>query len=167
MKEVINLSNDTENTYIEKQIETYGDMLFRISFVMLRNYADSEDAVQNTFLKYFSKAPWFRDEEHRKAWLITVCTNDCIDILRKRKSHHEVNLQQTKQFCREISDSGIMEALMKVDEKYRIVLMLYYIDEYKIKDIAQIIGRTPSAVKMRLQKGRKLLKEIYEREFIL
>ena len=53
-----------------------------------------------------------------------------------------------------------------VPEKFRLVLTLYYIEECRIEDIAKIIDRTTSAVKMRLQKGRKLLEEIYRKEYL-
>lgn len=52
-----------------------------------------------------------------------------------------------------------------VPEKFRIVLTLHYIEEYKVNEIAKIIGKSSSAVKMRLQKGRKLLEDIYRKEF--
>ena len=55
---------------------------------------------------------------------------------------------------------------MTLPEKFRLVLMLHYVEEYPVADIAKIIGRTPSAVKMRLQKGRKLLEEAYRKEFL-
>ena len=53
-----------------------------------------------------------------------------------------------------------------VPEKFRIVLTLYYVEEYKVNEIADIIGKTSSAVKMRLKKGRKLLENIYRKEFL-
>lgn len=53
---------------------------------------------------------------------------------------------------------------MKIPEKFRIVMVLYYVQEYKVNEIAEIIGKSPSTVKMRLQKGRVLLKEEYGKE---
>ena len=55
---------------------------------------------------------------------------------------------------------------MALPEKFRLVLVLFYVEEYPIADIAKIIGRTPSAVKMRLQKGRRLLEELYRKEYL-
>ena len=52
-------------------VEKYGDMLYRISLLILKNTADAEDAVQETFIKYFTKAPEFTDADHEKAWTIT------------------------------------------------------------------------------------------------
>lgn len=155
---------------IEKLINTYGDMLFRLCLVMLTNPNDAEDAIQETMLTYLQKAPAFRDEEHQKAWLITVATNKCKDILRFRARHPVVSEENTTEslsiFTNETSDSGILEALMTLPEKFRLVLVLYYVEEYPLKDIARIIGKTTSAVKMRLQKGRKLLLEIYQKEYM-
>ena len=56
--------------------------------------------------------------------------------------------------------------LMQLPEKFKTVLLLHYVEEYKVEEIARIIGKTPSAVKMRLQKGRKLLEEKYRKEFL-
>ena len=64
------------------------------------------------------------------------------------------------------SDSGIIEALASLPEKFRLVLTLHYIEDYRVEDIAKIINRTSSAVKMRLQKGRKLLEKIYREEYL-
>ena len=67
---------------VEDAVEKYGDVLFRIAFVMLKNKNDAEDAVQETMLKYLQKAPAFENAEHEKAWLIRVVTNQCKDINR-------------------------------------------------------------------------------------
>ena len=67
---------------IEAMIQIYGNMLFRLCLITLGNASDAEDAVQETFIKYFQKAPAFECAEHEKAWLITVATNKCKDILR-------------------------------------------------------------------------------------
>ena len=66
----------------------------------------------------------------------------------------------------EAPDKTVLEALMRLPEKYRLVMVLHYVEEYRVEDIAKMIGRTPSAVKMRLQKGRKLLGELYRREYL-
>ena len=142
---------------IETLISQYGDMLFRLCLIMLKNESDAEDAIQETYIKYFQKAPLFDSKEHQKAWLIRVATNKCRDMLRFRVRHPQIDDEDISKFIPDSSDSGILEAL---------VLTLYYIEEYRIEDIANIIGRSSSAVKMRLQKGRKLLEEIYRKEYL-
>ena len=151
---------------IENIVRTYGNTLYRLCFVMLGNESDAEDAVQESFIKYLQKAPPFENSEHEKAWLITVATNQCKDILRFRKRHPQTDLENLRETPQLSSDSGILEALMTLPEKFRFVLTLYYVEEYRVEDIAKIIGRTPSAVKMRLQKGRRLLEETFRKEYL-
>ena len=151
---------------IENIVRTYGNTLYRLCFVMLGNESDAEDAVQESFIKYLQKTPPFENTEHEKAWLITVATNQCKDILRFRRRHPQTDLENLRETPQLSSDSGILEALMTLPEKFRFVLTLYYVEEYRIEDIAKIIGRTPSAVKMRLQKGRRLLEETFRKEYL-
>ena len=151
---------------IEAIVHRYGNVLYRLCLVMLRNESDAEDAVQETVIKYMRKAPQLSDSEHEKAWLITVATNTCRDMLRYRKRHPQTELEQIQDVPVSEQDSGILEALMALPEKFRMVLTLYYVEEYPIIEIAKIIGRTPSAVKMRLKKGRELLEEEYRKEYL-
>ena len=62
------------------------------------------------------------------------------------------------------TDSGIIRAMMRLPEKFRTVLILHYVEEYGVKEIAKMTGKTISAIKMRLQKARRLLKEAYGKE---
>ena len=159
-----NLSHPSDN--LHAVMEQYGDLLYRLCILMLRNESDAEDAVQETFIKYYRKAPAFESTEHEKAWLIRVATNQCRDILRFRVRHPQAEEACFTKLSADSCDSGILEALTAVPEKYRLVLTLYYVEDCPIEEIAKIIRRTPSAVKMRLQKGRKLLETIYRKEYL-
>ena len=147
-------------------VENYGDMLYRICLVMLKNSADAEDAVQETFITYIQKSPVFESESHKKAWLITVANNKCRDMLRYRMRHKTESEEALSTFAVESSDSGIIEALMELPEKYRIVLILHYVEGYKVNEISDIVSSSASAIKMRLSRGRKLLKEKYRKEYM-
>ena len=151
---------------VEAVIHSYGDMLYRLCILMLKNESDAEDAVQETLIQYFRKAPVFTDSQHEKAWLIRVASNKCRDLLRFRLRHPQIDEEYFSKIPYVSSDSGILEALTALPEKYKLVLTLYYIEEYRIEEIAKIINRTSSAVKMRLQKGRTLLKKFYREEYL-
>ena len=151
---------------VERVVHTYGNMLFRLCLITLGSASDAEDVIQETMITYLQKKPGFKDAEHEKAWLITVVSNKCKDLLRFRARHPMIDLEQIQEFAAEDSDSGILEALMTLPEKFRIVLILYYVEEYRIEEIAKVIGKTPSAVKMRLQKGRSLLEKVYRKEYM-
>ena len=147
-------------------VNLYGNMLYRICYVMLSNEMEAEDAVQETIIKYLQKAPTFKNAEHEKAWLILTAKNKCKDILRFRKRNLQLKDEHLQTIPTKTTDTSILELLMSLPEKFKIVLILYYVEEYPIKDIAHIIKRTPSAVKMRLKKGRKLLEEKYRKEHL-
>lgn len=151
---------------VERVVHTYGNMLFRLCLITLGSASDAEDVIQETMITYLQKKPGFKDAEHEKAWLITVASNKCKDLLRFRARHPMIDLEQIQEFAAEDSDSGILEALMTLPEKFRIVLILYYVEEYRIEEIAKVIGKTPSAVKMRLKKGRSMLEKVYRKEYM-
>lgn len=151
---------------IERILEDYGDMLYRLCLVMLKNEADAEDAVQETIIKYLQRSPVFENSEHQKAWLLSVASNKCRDMLRFRTRHPQVSMDALSEQPAQVRDSAVLEALMQVPQKFRLVLILHYVEGYSTAEIAKIIKRTPSAVKMRLQKGRQLLGDIYRREYL-
>lgn len=152
------------NEEVEAAVRRYGDMLFRLCFVMLGGGADAEDAVQDTMLAYLRNSTPFESEEHEKAWLITTAKNKCRDELRRRRRQTNIDFQAEPSSELTDGNSGIMEALMSLPEKFRLVLILHYVEEYRVSEIARMLGKTQSAIKMRLQKGRELLREKFRKE---
>lgn len=148
----------------ERAAEAYGDTLFRLCLAALGSVHGAEDAVQETLLKYLQKAPPFESAEHEKAWLIRVAVNQCRDQKRFASRHPQTELDEALAYAPDAESTGIFDALTSLPEKYRVVLTLHYAEGYSTKEIARMIGRTPSAVKMRLQKGRRLLEEAYRKE---
>lgn len=148
----------------QRAVCEYGNSLFRLCSVMTGNRDDAEDAVQECFLKYVEKAPDFNDTEHEKAWLIRVASNICKDILRKRKHQSFVSLDEIRNLGVCEDNAQILELLISLEEKYRIVIHLHYVEGYKAREIASMLGISEAAVKKRLQRGREALKEIYEKE---
>ncbi|MBR5791613.1 MAG: RNA polymerase sigma factor [Ruminiclostridium sp.] len=149
---------------IEEALDRYGSRLYRLALVMLKSPMDAEDVVQETFLRYLDKLGTFREGEHEKAWLLSVCTNLCRDALRARNRHPQVGLDQVPEEGHVPRDRAVWDALMALPEKYRVVLVLQAVEGYQTKEIAKLIGITPSAVKMRLSRGRKLLEESLRKE---
>lgn len=151
---------------IEKTFDTYADMIYSLSFIMLKNKSDAEDIVQDTFVKYISCNKQFESEDHKKAWILTVAGNLCRDFLRYSGRHRTESIENIAEISSETDDTGIIEALWKLPENLRIIMVLHYVHEYKVKEIAEILKITQSAAKMRLKKGRELLENIYRKEFL-
>ena len=148
----------------ERAVETYGNSLYRLCSVMTGNKEDAQDAVQECFLRYITKAPDFKDEEHEKAWLIRVSANICRDILRKRKHQSFLSLDDIRNLAASEDNAQILGLLVSVEEKYRVVIHLHYVEGYKTDEISAMLGISPTAVRKRLQRGRDMLRELYEKE---
>ncbi len=148
----------------ERAVSAYGNSLYRLCSVMTGNREDADDAVQECFLRYIEKAPDFNDREHEKAWLIKTASNICKDILRKRKHQSFVSLDEIRNLGASEDNAQILGLLVSLEEKYRIVIHLHYVEGYKASELSALLGISEAAVKKRLQRGREALREIYEKE---
>ncbi len=144
--------NFTETYYL------YGKMLYRIAMIYLGSKQDAEEALQETFIKLLYKSPKFNDREHEKAWLIRVITNHCKSVLGSLWRRRVVKLEDIDEIFEAVSDRMLIHDIMELPFKYKVVIHLYYYEDYSVKQIAKIIQISESAVKMRLQRGRQRLK---------
>ena len=149
---------------IEEAVKKYSPMLYRICMVMLGSEADAQDAVQDTFCKYLGHAGKFRDEEHEKAWLIKVATNICRDMIRFRIRHPKVCIDEVENTLAAPEQKEIFKELLELPVKQKTVIYLHYVEGYQIKEIADILGITESAVKVRLLRGRKQMRDAVSME---
>lgn len=131
---------------------------------MLCSEQDAYDAVQESFLRYLSTKMDFRDEDHEKAWLTRVNINICKNMLRFKRMHPTVEYETLALHYHKPEETGIMDTLMSLNAKDKEVLILYYIEGYSCREIADILKITESAVKKKLERARKRLKEKYEGE---
>lgn len=152
---------------IKELVDKYSSLIFRISYCILCNPEDAEDAVQETLLKYITKAPEFNGEEHRKAWLIKVAANISKNMLMFRLKRETVNLDDIENIGISENDYETFELIMSLPAKHKVVMTLYYVEGYRSAEIAEIIGISEDAVRKRIQKGRELLKKEFEKEKLL
>lgn len=141
--------------------ETYRDRLFAAAFQVCGNAADAEDAAQEALLRYHTSEKQFESEQHIRAWLLRVAINCAKNVSRSFFRRNTVPLEaymETLEF-----DSGesreIFREVMNLPEKYRLVIHLYYYEDYSVAEIGKILGLTESNVKARLSRGRQLLKK--------
>ena len=153
---------------IEKDIREvvikYSDMLYKICLVILCNEHDVQDAIQDTFCRYLEKKPDFGDEGHEKAWLIKVATNICRDMIRFRVRHPKVSIDEIETILAAPEQRETLKELLELPIKNKTVIYLHYVEGYSIKEIADILGITESAVKSRLLRGRKQMRDMVRME---
>lgn len=153
-------------TDFESVYDTYADMLYRLAFSHLQSREDAEDVVQEVFVKYLNYAGTFKDSEHEQAWMIRVTVNACYDFLRKKKYRLHVPLDEIQEtVTKEVETlSDVAQMLAGLPAKYKTVLLLHYFEGYSVEEVSHILKLSKSAVKMRLSRGRELLKEQMEKE---
>ena len=160
------LLSPTEPTYTlpsaEEMYGKYGKFLFRICYAILNNREDAEDAVQEVFYKYLVKQPTFREEEHERAWFLRVASNQSKDMLRRRRIRSTLSLEEIEEYEIAPEQATVLQDLFALPEKYKMVLILHYLEDFTIAEIAYSQNLSQSAVKMRLMRGREMLKNIIE-----
>jgi RNA polymerase sigma-70 factor (ECF subfamily) len=144
-------------------INKYYNMLFVIAYKYTRDTFNSEDAVQDTFLKLYRAHKGFESEEHIKNWLIRVTINECINIVKKNRKillidqEYINNLPDTSDA--DEKNEEIRKCVMSLKDNYKNVIILFYYDNYTIREISNILKMSESNVKVTLNRARKKLKE--------
>ena len=141
--------------------ETYRDRLFAAAFQVCGNAADAEDAAQEALLRYHISEKQFESEQHIRAWLLRVAINCAKNVSRSFFRRNTVPLEDYMDSLE--FDSGesreIFREVMNLPETYRLVIHLYYYEDYTVAEIGRILGLTESNVKVRLSRGRQKLKK--------
>ncbi len=152
---------------VQELFEKYQDNLYIIAFNVCKSVEDAKDVVQDTFIQYYMAKKEFDNEQHIRAWLIRVAINKAKNVngtfWRKNKMSLE-DYMETLEFETPESEE-LFETVMQLPEKYRIVIHLFYYEEYTVHEIAGILKLSVSNVKVRLSRGRSLLKEKLQEEW--
>ena len=162
VKEENHMPKNEIKEQFEEKYNLYGDMLYKIAFLYLGSCADAEDALQEVFVKLLSRTLPFKNSEHEKAWLIRVMQNKCRDMLRsarcKEVPANENEVVADNDFGAAERRADVISAIQSVPPQAKTVLILYYYYDYSVAQIAQTLKISNSAVKMRLKRGREILK---------
>ena len=143
----------------------YKDDVFRLAVSYTHSIQDAEDICQTVFLKLMEQSELTPGKE--KAWLMQVTANQCRSLLRSvwRKRTKPLEEEQEEQLLFEqpvLHD--VWEGIRKLKPKYRIVVYLFYYEGYAIKEIADILHISGTAVTTRLSRARRLLEEALKEE---
>lgn len=147
----------------------YAKELLQIAYGYTKNKEDSIDIMQNAYIAVLESNKRFESNEHIKYFLIRVTINESINFVKsysKKKvlCNNDIimNIPETK---KDELPYDISEIVNTLPEKYRTIIVLYYYDGMKIKDISKVLKMKEPAVKKRLERARSLVKEIIERNY--
>ncbi|MGO4947774.1 RNA polymerase sigma factor [Blautia sp. Sow4_E7] len=152
---------------IQQLIELYQNSLYAAAFNICQNQMDAEDVVQETFVQYYTSRKEFENEQHIRAWLLRVVINKAKNINRTFWKKNKCSLEdymETLTFL-DSQSRDLFEEVMKLPDKFRIVIHLFYYEDYSVREIADILKLSESNVKVRLSRGRALLKDSLKEEW--
>lgn len=136
--------------------------MYKTAKAILKNDEDAADAMQETALSCWENIGSLQNEQYFKTWLMRILINHCNTIHRKKSRYILDNiLPETAAEEDAYANVEWMELLQRLGEKYRIVVVLYYAEGFKVKDIAGILKISESAVKERLSTARKTMEKYY------
>ena len=151
---------------VQELVALYQNSLFAVAFNVCKNAQDAEDIVQDTFIQYYTMEKEFDNEQHIRAWLLRVAINKAKNANHTFWRRNKLSLEdymETLTFETPQSEN-LFETVMQLPEKYRIVIHLFYYEDYSVREIADILQLNESNVKVRLSRGRSLLKKVLKEE---
>lgn len=156
------------NEYFEEIYERYVNKVYRKCYSFVYNQEKAEDLTHDIFLKLIVKIGSFKETSKFSTWLYSITYNYCMDQIRTGKKRTEVALHENLEISDD-DDSGaldfqsdeITKSLRQMAPDERAILQMKYQEDFSIKEIADTLKITESAVKMRLMRGKEKLKKIY------
>ncbi|MFI3255348.1 MAG: RNA polymerase sigma factor [Eubacteriales bacterium] len=151
---------DNKQTELISLYDLHKNTVFRLALSYLRNEKDAEDVVQEVFLKLIEKEKQGKitlEAGKEKALLTKITVNHCRDILRSFWKTHTTDLENIVEPMTEDS-STLLKNVMELPTKQRVTIYLHYYEGYTFEEIGKFLKISPSAVSMRIHRGRKMLK---------
>jgi RNA polymerase sigma factor (sigma-70 family) len=171
--ELVNEAKLGNKEAFTKIITEMENELYKIARLRLKNEDDIDDAIQETMIKAFKSIKKLKKEEYFKTWIIKILINNCNNIYRKKKKKEILIEDYSMELKSEINKLEHVEneldfySIIKVlDYEEKIILVLYYMENFTTKEISKIIKLNSNTVKSKLLRAKNKLKEVYggERE---
>ncbi len=169
MEELIEKAKKGDRDAFTKLIMDVENDLYKIAKTRITNEADIEDAIQETMIESYKSIKKLREPKKFKKWLITILINKCNRIYRK-KSRKDISIDEydLDKFLitytpREIeNDLNFYSLLKQLKYEERIVIILYYMEQYSVKDIKEILHMNENTIRTNLYRARQKIKNNYE-----
>lgn len=163
MEELIKEAQIGDKNAFNKIFIAISDDLYKIAKSRINNEDDIADAVQETMIATFKNIKKLRDTSQFKQWVITILINKCNRIYRRKYkkdiSYEEYNFESFSSSCNIESNIEFYEILKDLKYEEKIVIILYYLEQYSIKDIKEILKMNENTVTTHLYRARQKIKK--------
>lgn len=154
----------TDTEKFANLIMKYHNDMYYLALSICKNEADAQDIVGETIVKAFEARYQLRNDARFKYWIMKILTNTAYTYLKRKKRLVFEEPVEEITAKNENSDHGLWEMVMGIEEKYRMVIILYYEQEFSTREISKILNIPEGTVRSRLARAREKLKDILEAE---
>ena len=156
------LRTDKEITEI---FERHSKILYRVCYSYMKNTADTEDVVQDAFYNLIVSQKSFENYEHELAWLIRTATNLCKNKLKHWwRKREELQDDENLATYDASPDNEVLSAVLRLPDKYKTAIYLYYYEGYNSEEIAKILKKPSSTIRNHLSEAKEMLRGIIEED---
>lgn len=144
-----------------KRVRGCAGKLWRVSYAILQNGADCDDAIQETLWRAWRQIRTLREEKYFETWLTRILINECRRLLRKSSGRAQPiseSMQNSASDTAQVENRTLHDAIAALQPQLRIPLTLHYMEGYSVREIAEMLKLSESAVKWRLLSARKKLR---------
>lgn len=144
-----------ERTFME-EVERAERTLYRVSRSLLSSDADCRDAVQEALLKAWQRRDSLREAAYFRTWLVRILINECRMLRRRNRRVTPVEVLPEREAPP--PDEALRDALEALDERWRLPLVLHYLEGFRVEEVAKLLGIPSGTVKWRLSRARAALR---------
>jgi RNA polymerase sigma-70 factor, ECF subfamily len=183
---LVKLSLTGDSSAFRQLVELYKGKIHRLAYRMLNNPHDSEDVVQETFMRVYLNLNRYDENQKFSTWIYRIGKNLCVDLLRKKKSTYSLDAEifgedELNQYGIVSSESNspemalmetelqeqLAQVISKMSDKYKDITTLYYVHDLSLQEISEKLGIPVTTVKTRLYRGREYLRKRWGMSFLI
>ncbi|KGP71776.1 sigma-70 family RNA polymerase sigma factor [Pontibacillus yanchengensis] len=163
--------------FLEQLIDEYSQSVLWLAYTYVKDVQLAEETMQDVFMTCYRKIELFRNDSSIKTWIYRVTVNKCKDQLRKKTIKRFLSREEKtedyygsskehpeQEILSKIEDQKLADKVMALPTKFKEVIFMHYFEEMKVKEMSEILKMNENTIKTRLNRGRALLKEMYEKE---
>ena len=135
--------------------------MYRLSYSILRNETDAQDAVQEAIYRSYKNLEFLKDKRKFKSWIYKIITNTSFEMLKNKKDYLDIEQENVQEDKIDIDTNlTLWNAVQGLEQPYRTTITLFYYEDMSIKEISKITGTKIDAIKKQLSRGREKIKEV-------
>ena len=143
-----------------ENIKNIENGMYRLSYSILKNETDAQDAVQEAIYKSYKNINTLKDKRKFKSWIYKIVTNTSFEILKNNKNHLDIDNDIQAEKIDIDTNLTLWNAVQGLKQPYRTIITLFYYEDMSIKEISKITGTNTDTIKKQLSRGREKIKEV-------